>query len=103
MEQLVLSIKFTATEQNKTQFKKILIDLFNTISHEPNFVNATLHEGIGKPEEFLVYETWNDTVEHFLAMQMKQPYAVAFEQMLIDMNIKREPAAYTAFANFEKA
>lgn len=100
MEQLVLSIKFTATNQNKVEFKQILIDLFNNISHEPNFVNATLHEGIGKPEEFLVYETWNDTIGHFLAVQMKQPYAVAFEQKLVDMEIKREPAAYTAFANF---
>jgi quinol monooxygenase YgiN len=100
MEQLVLSIKFTATEQNKTEFKQILIDLFNNISQEPNFVNATLHEGIGKPEEFLVYETWNDTIGHFLAVQMKQPYALAFEQKLVDMDIKREPAAYTAFANF---
>jgi quinol monooxygenase YgiN len=103
MEQLVLSIKFTATDQNKDQFKQILIGLFNTISNETNFVNAILHEGIGKPEEFLVYETWNDTVEHFIAVQMKQPYAIAFEQKLVDMDIKREPAAYTAFANFGTA
>jgi hypothetical protein len=34
---------------------------------------------------------------------MKQPYAIAFEQKLVDMDIKREPAAYTAFANFGTA
>jgi len=33
-------------------------------------------------------------------VQMKKPYAVAFEQTLVDMDIKREPFAYTPFAYF---
>ncbi len=63
-------------------------------------INATIHEEPGKLEEFLVYETWNDTLEHFSNAQMKEPYAVTFEQILIDMDIKLEPAAYIPFAYF---
>ncbi len=100
MEYLTLCIKFIAKPENSAKFKQVLIDLFNTISAEPNFINATIHEAVGKPEEFLVYETWNDTIEHFLNVQMKEPYAVAYEQTLIDMDIKREPAAYIPFAYF---
>ncbi|MEO8416919.1 MAG: antibiotic biosynthesis monooxygenase [Ginsengibacter sp.] len=100
MEYLTLSIKFTAKPENSAQFKQVLIDLFNTISAEPNFINATIHEAVGKPAEFLVYETWNDTIEHFLNVQMKEPYAIAYEQTLIDMDIKRQPAAYIPFAYF---
>jgi quinol monooxygenase YgiN len=100
MEHLTLSIKFTAKPDNSAAFKEVLRELFKTISSEPNFINATIHEGNGKPEEFLVYETWNDNFEHFLKVQMKRPYAVAFEQKLVDMGIQREPSAYTPFAYF---
>jgi quinol monooxygenase YgiN len=100
MGNLTLSIKFTAKPENSAQFKRVLHELFKTINAEPNFINATIHEGLGKPEEFLVYETWDDNIEHFLSVQMKKPYAVAFEQTLIDMDIQREPLAYTPFAYF---
>lgn len=100
MEKLTLSIKFTAKPENSAQFKAILHELFHTIKSEPNFINATLHEGLGKPEEFLVYETWNDNIEHFLSVQMKEPYAVAFEKSLVDLDIQREPFAFTPFAYF---
>lgn len=100
MKQLTLSIKFTAKPENREMFKEVLINLFNTINSEPNFVNATLHEGLEKPEEFLVYETWNDTVEHFITVQMKKAYAVEFEKTLTEMDVKREPAVFTPFAHF---
>jgi quinol monooxygenase YgiN len=100
MEQLTLVIKFTAKPENKDEFKQILAELFETISHEENFVNATLHEALGHPEEFLVYETWNDNIEHFLADRMTKPYVITFEQKIVDLDIKREPSGYTPFAHF---
>jgi quinol monooxygenase YgiN len=100
MEQLTLSIKFTTTPENAAQFKQILIDLFVIINDEENFVNTTLHQGIANPGEFLVYETWNYSMEDFLKIQMKKPYVVQFEQVLNEMDIKREPAAFIPFAHF---
>lgn len=101
-DQLVLSIKFKTTPENAAKFKSILIALFDTISHEKNFVHADLHEAIGKPGEFLVYEIWNDDVPHFLNVQMKSEYAVQFEKTLVDMKVERDPAAYTSFGHWVK-
>lgn len=101
-DQLILSIRFKSTPENAANFKKVLTDLFDIISHEKNFVSANLHEAIGKPGEFLVYEIWNDNIEHFMNVQMKSPYTVDFEKMLEEMNVEREPAAYTMFGQWTK-
>lgn len=100
--QLVLNIKFKTTPENAEKFKTILSKLFDTISHEKNFVEANLHQELGKPEEFLVYEIWNDDIGHFLNVQMKSPYAVEFEAILKEMKVERSPAAYSAFGHWEK-
>lgn len=100
--QMVLTVKFKTTPENAEKFKNVLTKLFDKISHEKNFVEATLHQEFGKPEEFLVYETWNDNLDHFLNVQMKSPYAVEFEQVLKDMKVERTPAAYTAFGHWTK-
>lgn len=99
---LVLCIKFKTTPENAEGFKNVLVKLFDTISHEQNFVAADLHQAIGKPEEFLVYETWNDTVSHFINVQMKKTYAVEFEKVLKQMNVERSPEAYTSFGHWSK-
>ncbi|WP_159470385.1 putative quinol monooxygenase [Dyadobacter sp. 3J3] len=100
MEQLTLSIKFTAGPESKDRFREGLITLFNILKSEPNFINATIHEGIGKPEEFLVYETWNDTMDSFLKRQMGKTYMVEFESLLQELDVKREPSAYKPLASF---
>jgi quinol monooxygenase YgiN len=100
MQLLTLSIKFTATPETKDEFKRVITDLFDVISTQPNFVNTTLHEGLEKPEEFLVYETWNYSIEDFLSIQMKKPEVVAFEKTLAELGVTREPAVYTPFAYF---
>jgi quinol monooxygenase YgiN len=101
-KQLILNIKFKTTPENAAKFKDILTELFNTISHEKNFVRADLHQAIGHPEEFLVYEVWNDNIEHFLADRLTKPYVVDFEQKLKDMNVEREPGAYNSFGHWDK-
>jgi quinol monooxygenase YgiN len=82
MEQLTLAIKFTTTIENRDTFKDILTNLFETISHEKNFVNAIIHQGIQNTNEFFVYENWNDNIQDFLAVQMKKDFVVQFEQSL---------------------
>lgn len=99
---LVLCIKFKTSPENAEAFKNVLIQLFDTISHEQNFIAADLHQAVGTPEEFLVYETWNDTVSHFINVQMKKAYAVEFEKVLKQMNVERFPEAYTSFGHWTK-
>ncbi|MCC8408254.1 antibiotic biosynthesis monooxygenase [Mucilaginibacter sp. UR6-1] len=101
-DQLILSIRFKSTPENSAKFKIVLTDLFDTISHEKNFVSANLHEAIGNPGEFLVYEIWNDNIEHFMNVQMKSPYAVDFEKVLEELNVERSPAAYEIIGQWTK-
>ena len=100
MEQLTLAIKFTTTAENRDNFKTTLTDLFETISNEKNFVNATINQGIQNPDEFFVYETWNDNIQDFLTVQMKKDYVVQFEDLLEKLDVKREPAAYAPIGHF---
>jgi len=98
MDQFTLTVKFTANTENHEQFRQELVALFDIVKNEENFVSGVLHQNIQKQEEFLVYEIWNDNVEHFLNVQLKKPYAIAWDKLLAEMDIKREPAIYTAFA-----
>lgn len=100
MEQFTLFIKFTASKENHKAFKEELQKLFSIIQKEENFVSSILHQNIQKEEEFLVYEVWNDNIEHFLNVQMKKPFVLEWEKLLLEMDIKREPAVYSSFAQF---
>jgi quinol monooxygenase YgiN len=102
MGQFTLAIKFTAKSENHEQFKKALSDLFEIVSQQKNFVHATIHQNIQKVEEFFVYEVWNEDIEHFMNVTLKQPYVLQWEQLLVDMEIEREPTVYQAFAHFKK-
>ena len=102
MEQFTLTVKFTASEKNAAQFKQELLTLFEIINGEENFESATLHQNLQKPEEFLVYEIWNDSVEHFMNVQLKKPYVLEWEKLLADMDIKREHTVYTSIGQFGK-
>ncbi|TQM21086.1 putative quinol monooxygenase [Chryseobacterium aquifrigidense] len=102
MEQFTLAIKFTAKPDNYEQFKKALADLFETVSEQENFVQATIHQNIQKAEEFFVYEVWNEDIEHFMNVTLKQPYVLEWEQLLLDLEIQREPSVYQSFAKFKK-
>jgi quinol monooxygenase YgiN len=101
MKPIVLVIKFTTNAENKEEFKRILIELFNQICKERTFIDAVLQEGIQKPEEILVYETWDETVEDFLKVHMVKDYRLPFEQALSDLEITREPTVYIPFAQWE--
>ena len=101
MKPIVLVIKFTATPENREQLKPHLIGLFNQICKEPTFINAILQESIQKPGEALVYETWNETLEDFMKVQMSKSYYGPFEKVLDQLNVKREPNVYLPFAQWE--
>lgn len=103
MKQFTLMIKFTATKENHLQFKEELLKLFAIIEGEDNFVSSILHQNLQKEEEYLVYEVWNDNTEHFMNVQMKKPFVLEWEQLLVDMNIQRDPAVYHPIGKFGAA
>ncbi|MFC4209776.1 antibiotic biosynthesis monooxygenase [Pedobacter lithocola] len=103
MEQLTLIIKFTASKENHIKFKEELLKLFALIECEENFVSAILHQNMQKEQEYTVYEIWNDNVGHFLDVQMKRPFVLEWEKLLVDMDIKRDPLVYIPIARFGTA
>jgi len=102
MEKFTLVIKFTAKAGNYEKFKEALTNLFEKMDEQENFVHATIHQNIQKPEEFLVYEVWNEDIEHFMNVTLKQPHVLEWEQLLVDMKIVRDYGVYQSFAKFKK-
>lgn len=102
MEKFTLAIKFTAKPDNYVQFKDELISLFDKIQHEENFIRSIIHQNIEKPEEFFVYEEWNGSIEIFLNTRLEKPYAIEWEELLVKMQIEREPSVYQALAHYIK-
>lgn len=102
MENFTLVIKFTAKTENYEEFKEALTNLFQKMDEQENFVRATIHQNIQNPEEFLVYEVWNEDIEHFMNVTLKQPHVLEWEQLLLDMEIVRDPAVYHSFADYQK-
>jgi len=102
MEKFTLVIKFTAKTENYEKFKEALTNLFEKMDEQENFVYATIHQNIQKPEEFLVYEVWNEDIEHFMNVTLKQPHVLEWEQLLVDMKIVRDYGVYQSFAKFKK-
>lgn len=102
MEKFTLVIKFTAKTYNYKKFKEALTNLFEKMDEQGNFVHATIHQNLQKPEEFLVYEVWNEDIEHFMNVTLKQPHVLEWEQLLVDMEIVRDYSVYESFAKFKK-
>lgn len=96
MGEFILTVKFTVDITNREKFKEELQKLFSQIKKdEKDFVKAYLHENLHKEEEFLVYEVWNNmTFENFMNVQLKKDYALEWEKLMIEMNVKREPNVY---------
>ncbi|KQS36207.1 putative quinol monooxygenase [Pedobacter sp. Leaf194] len=94
MKNLALSIKFIATDENREEFKNILIDLFNVIASEEKFIDASIAEEMENPNSIIVYETWNTTVSEFMEQQMTRAYRIPFEKALVSLDVKREPKVF---------
>ncbi|RZJ23632.1 MAG: hypothetical protein EON51_01755 [Acinetobacter sp.] len=91
MKKLALSIRFTTTDENRGEFKSILIELFNLIASEEKFVDASIAEAMEDPNSIIVYETWDTTVADFMEQQMSREYRIPFEKALVSLGVKREP------------
>ncbi|WP_291119362.1 antibiotic biosynthesis monooxygenase [Empedobacter sp. UBA7248] len=102
MEQFTLIIKFETEEKNKDRFLQELINLFHQLhKNEENFVKASIHQNEHNKNEILVYEVWkNISFEDFITIQLKKQYALEWEKLLVEMDIKREPKVYSTLANF---
>ncbi|WP_062747829.1 putative quinol monooxygenase [Shouchella tritolerans] len=59
---------------DKQAFFANLKTLFDTMSKEPTFVNAIVHENVDNPDEMVFYEIWNCSKETWLAEEASKAY-----------------------------
>lgn len=90
-DQIVLIVRFYVNAASKPLFQEKLKQLFEHISREHTFVNASLQEDIEHPEQLLVYELWQETRESFLKNQMTKSYRSAFERAILSLKVVRTP------------
>jgi hypothetical protein len=55
------------------------------------------------PRSILNYEVWNESPESFMKNKMSKSYRAEFEKMILDLNIDRTPAWYSAIAQWKRA
>ena len=65
-------------------FLVMLDELLDTMRHEENFVNATLHSDPEDPCRFLLHETWVDH-QDVLDVQLNRPYRQAWHEALPEL------------------
>jgi len=65
--------------------RRMLLDVIATMSSEPDFVNAWVHQQMDDEDTIVVYETWACTREHFLAHHLKKPYRQTYEAALPEL------------------
>ena len=70
--------------EQRVRFLVMLDELLDTMRHEENFVNATLHSDPEDPCRFLLHETWVDH-QDVLDVQLNRPYRQAWHEALPEL------------------
>ncbi|MDT3379887.1 putative quinol monooxygenase [Labrys portucalensis] len=70
--------------EQRERFLVMLDELLDTMRHEENFVNATLHSDPEDPCRFLLHETWVDH-QDVLDVQLNRPYRQAWHEALPEL------------------
>jgi len=63
----------------------MMMDVVTSMSAEPDFISATVHEKLDDPNTFVIYETWACSREEFLSRHLGRPYRSAYEEQLPSM------------------
>lgn len=77
----------TVKPEQRERFLVMLNELLDTMRHEENFVNATLHGDPEDPCRFLLHETWADH-QDVLDVQLHRPYRQAWHEALPELLAK---------------
>lgn len=95
-EQCVIIVYFQLkSNSDKQAFLDILKPLFDTMSKEPNFVNAIVHENVDNPDEIVAYEIWNCSKETWLAEEDSKEYRQDYYAQAAEFLLRREGNFYT--------
>ena len=101
-DKITLVVRFRMEESAKQEFTAKMQDIFAHIVKEETFVEASLVQDMRDAESILNYEVWNESPESFMKNQMSRSDRAEFEKMIVDLNIDRTPAWYSAIAQWKR-
>lgn len=69
----------------RERMRTMLMNVFDTMAHEPDFINAWVHEELDDPDTLVVYETWACSRDYFMAHHLPKPYRQEYETALPEL------------------
>ncbi|OAS21536.1 putative quinol monooxygenase [Paenibacillus oryzisoli] len=100
-EQTVIIARFQLKpNSDKQAFFDNLKPLFDTMSKEPTFVNAIVHENVDNPDEVVFYEIWNCSKEVWLAEEESKSYRQGPYTRAAEFLLARELGFYTTLGEW---
>ncbi|PAF36485.1 antibiotic biosynthesis monooxygenase [Terribacillus saccharophilus] len=88
-QQVQLNIRFKAKSGKKEEFCKELFSLIEEMSSENAFISAIVSDDLDKPDDLIIYETWQGTRDSWLTEELIKPYRKNYEGRLSDLIVDR--------------
>jgi quinol monooxygenase YgiN len=81
-------VTLSAKPETSARMRELLLDVVDTMSREPDFINTWVHQDLNDPHTVILYETWACSKEVFLAHHLNKSYRLAYEAVLPDLLAK---------------
>lgn len=79
---LTFIVHLPAKPERYAELEASVRQVLTDMSHEPDFLECTLHRSQNDPNMLVVYESWSCDREYFLQHHLPRPYRAAFERAL---------------------
>ncbi|TFW16797.1 putative quinol monooxygenase [Duganella callida] len=81
---LTFIVHLPAKPERYAELEAAVRQVLTDMSHEPDFLECTLHRSQQDPNVLVVYESWSCSREHFLQHHLPRAYRADFERQLPD-------------------
>ena len=78
-------VQLPTKAEQRDRMRAMLIDVLDTMAHEPDFINAWVHEELNDPDTLVVYETWACSRDYFIVHHLAKPYRQEYEAALPEL------------------
>ncbi|WP_421376374.1 putative quinol monooxygenase [Paraburkholderia sp. DD10] len=95
---LSLYVRFKLFPSTKALFVPHLAELMKTMSEEPTFVRAVLSEDPDAPDDLVLFEVWNGSLDEWLSAQPQKPYRAVYGDATKDFVADKEVRFLTPIA-----
>jgi quinol monooxygenase YgiN len=84
MKKLTFIVHLPAKPERYAELEAGVRQVLQDMSHEPDFIDCTLHRSQNDSNMLVVYESWSCSREYFLKHHLPRHYRAEFERELPD-------------------